>query len=315
MYQHRTDLAVEAHEIASKNKADPLDGVLYREENLRGFPLTRVEILNEEGKKQTGKEIGKYLTLNIGHPWDEDTTVFQNEVLALSEMLAELIEEKVRENSTILISGLGNGTIVADSIGPKAVSHVIVTRHIKGTEVFGKLGLHDIAAICPGVLSQTGIESVEIIRSMCEKISPSLLIVIDSLASRKLSRLATTVQMSNTGLAPGSGIGNCRAAINLQTIGIPVLSIGVPTVVDAASLVYDTMESYNNLAAEKADKKLPDISYEELCGMLSDDALNFYVTPKDTDFIINYLSRIIGYSLNVTLHNQLSFEEISSLAY
>lgn len=311
MYQHRTDLAVEAHEIASKNKKNPVDGVIFREEDINGLKLTRVEVTNKRGEAQTGKPMGKYLSLNIGQPWKDDNSAFKNEIFTLRDMLCELIDEKIDKSAPVMVAGLGNETIAADAIGPRTLSHLIVTRHIRQTDFFGKLGLRNITAICPGVLSQTGIESFEIINSMAKRISPALVIVVDSLASRKLYRLASTVQMSNVGLEPGSGIGNCRMAINSDTMGIPVISLGVPTVVDAASLVCDAIDGYNSITNTSA---MPDIPYEDLCNILNRGDMNFYVTPKDADTTIGYLSKMIGYAINLALHSELDYEDMTNLA-
>ena len=207
-----------------------------------------------------------------------------------------------------MIAGLGNITITADAIGPKALKHVIVTRHIKSAspDLFENLGLFDIAALSPGVLSQTGVETTEIIKSLVDKISPSLVIAIDSLASKNLERLATTVQLSDTGIAPGSGMGNRRISLNKETVGVPVISIGVPTVVDAGSLAYNVIEKISKKHNVSADIE----SYFEELG----EEMQYFVTPKDTDLIINCLAKIIGYGINLAFHKKLAFDEMVSLS-
>lgn len=300
MYQIRTDLAMEAHELASKNKSCPLDGVIFREEIIDGYKLTRIEILNEKGEKETGKPVGKYLTLQTGKLWEGGIENIYFAASALSKLLSELIDCNA-SGETVLVTGLGNITITADAIGPKAVSHIIVTRHLKNAspELFDGMGFSDVAAISPGVLSQTGIETLEIVKSVSKKLSPSVIIAIDSLAARDISRLGSTIQLTDTGIAPGAGIGNRRATLNSKTLGVPVISIGIPTVVDALTLTANVLEKYYG----SADALSSDV-----------EEAGFFVTPKDTDKIISYMSKIIGYAVNMTFHDKLSYEEMISLA-
>lgn len=300
MFQIRTDLAMEAHELASKNKNSPVDGVIFREEIVDGYKMTRIEILNEEGKKQTGKPIGKYLTLDTGKLWDSGIENMYFAASSLSKLLGELIDDKV-SSAPVLVTGLGNITISADAIGPKSVSHVIVTRHLKDAspDLFDNLGFSDIAAICPGVLSQTGIETLEIVKSVAKKISPSVIIAIDALAARDISRLGSTIQLSDTGIAPGSGMGNRRSALNKTTLGVPVISIGIPTVVDALTLSANILEKYYGSSV------MLDENIEES---------DFFVTPKDSDRIISYMAKVIGYAVNMVFHDKLSYEEMISIA-
>ena len=293
MYQTRTDLAMEAHELASKNKNSPVDGVIFREEITESYKMTRIEILNNTGEKETGKPIGKYLTLHTGKLWEGGIENIYFAASAVSKLLRELAGNDL-SGGPVLVAGLG-------AIGPKCVSHIIVTRHLKDNspELFENLGFYDIAALSPGVLSQTGIETSEIVKSVAKKISPSLIIAVDSLAARDISRLGTAIQLTDTGISPGSGIGNRRSALNRDTIGVPVISIGIPTVVDALTLTANILEKYYGGA-----------------DMISDnmEEANFFVTPKDTDKIISYMSKVIGYSINMTFHEKLSYEEMISIA-
>ncbi len=308
MYQPRTDLALEAHEIAVKNTNTNVDGILFNEETLEDFKMTRVEILTDSASHLTGKPRGKYLTLHTGTPWNETSDSLIRASRALSHIIGELSENKIKENGTVLVAGLGNMTITADAIGPKALEHVIVTRHIKSASpsIFENLGLYDIAALSPGVLSQTGVETTEIIKSLVDKISPSLVVAIDSLASKKLERLVTTIQLSDTGISPGSGMGNRRVSLNEETLGVPVISIGVPTVVDAGSLAFDVMERLSK--KRKAQAEIESI-FEELS-----EEMQYFVTPKDTDLIINCLAKVIGYGINLAFHKNLGFDEMVSLS-
>ncbi len=300
MFQIRTDLAMEAHELASKNKNSPVDGVIFREEVIESYKMTRIEILNEKGEKETGKPIGKYLTLDTGKLWDGGSENLYFASSALSKLLSELLSENLFKGP-ILIAGLGNITITADAIGPKAVSHVIVTRHLKKTlpDLFESVGFFEVAAISPGVLSQTGIETAEIVKSVAKKLSPSCVIAIDALAARDISRLGSTVQLTDTGIAPGSGMGNRRNPLNEKSIGVPVISVGIPTVVDALTLSANILEKYYGSAD---------------CLSAEIEERDFFVTPKDADKIISYMAKVIGYAINMTLHESLSYEEMISIA-
>ncbi len=308
MYQPRTDLALEAHELAVKKSNSKIEGVIYNEENIETFKMTRVEICSSAAESATGKPCGKYLTLHTGTPWNETSDSLIRASRALSVLIEELAGGFDKKSSAILVAGLGNVTITADAIGPKALEHVIVTRHIKtaSPSLFENLGLYDVAALSPGVLSQTGVETTEIIKSLVDKISPSFVIAIDSLASKKLERLVTTIQLSDTGISPGSGMGNRRISLNKETLGVPVISIGVPTVVDAGSLAFDVVERLS-----KKSKVSPEI--EGLFSSLSDE-LQYFVTPKDTDLIINCLAKVIGYGINLAFHKNLGYDEMVSLA-
>ena len=307
MYQPRTDLAVEAHELA--RKSNKLDGVLYKEENICGFSMTRVEILNEHSAEITGKPCGKYLTLHTGMPWNDTSDSLIRASKAVASLVRELIDNTSASSSAILVAGLGNVTITADAIGPKSLEHVIVSRHIKTSSpaLFSELGLFDIAAISPGVLSQTGVETTEIIKSLVDRISPSAVIAIDSLASKNLERLVTTIQLSDTGISPGSGMGNRRTALNIDTLGVPVISIGIPTVVDAGALAFDIIEKYSKGKPEHKDF-IQDIFNE------NEQDLKYFVTPKDADLIISCLAKVIGYGINLAFHKNLEYEEMVSIA-
>jgi len=304
----RTDLALETREEIAK-KGEIGDGVLFSEENADGFLCSEIEITNEAGEKLTGRSMGKYITIEFGKIWLKEYSEF---ILAV-----ELIAKKIKmlagsDTQKILIAGLGNNYITADSIGPKALQKILITRHLKQQlpGLYDNLHLTEMSGIAPGVLGQTGMEAAEIILSVTEEIKPSLVIIIDALASRKISRLATTVQLSNTGISPGSGVGNHRQAIDSKLLGAKVISIGVPTVVDAATLSYDVLEeAYKYLNVALDDRLTLDIlnaSLEELGG-------NFFVTPKESDVITNEVSKVIGYGINRAFYEDISFEEMSRI--
>ena len=292
MFEIRTDLALEAHEIASKNKTHAIDGVIFQEEQIEGYRLTRVEIISPEGEKATGKPIGKYLTLDVGKIWNRGN----DETETVCTLLRDMIKELTGDVSSVLTVGLGNTDITADALGPETVSHIIVTRHLKNEapDIFNKMGFCDVSALTPGVLSQTGIETSEVVKSIKNKIKPSVIIVIDALASGDMSRLGTVIQISNTGIAPGSGVGNRRSVINQRALGVPVIAIGVPTVMDAVTLACSITE------AKLSDKKITECE-------------NMFITPKDCDKIISFMSRVIGYSIDMAFHTKLSLTDIVSV--
>ncbi len=298
MFEIRTDLALEAHEIASKNKEHILDGVIFNEYKEDNYTITRVEIISPDGEKATGKPIGKYLTLQVGKMWDRGN----EEIERVCNLLARMITELSGSCESVMVVGLGNTTITADALGPKVLSHLIVTRHLKNAspEIFSKMHFFDVSAISPGVLSQTGIEALEIVKSVTDKLKPSLVIAIDALASRDMARLGTVIQISDTGISPGSGVGNSRPALNVDSLGVPVVSIGIPTVVDAVTLTSNVIEM--------CGENLSNLSLQNFS-----ECENMFVTPKDCDKIISFMSRVIGYSINTAFHSELTFEDIMSV--
>jgi len=304
----RTDLAVETREEIAK-KGELGDGVLFNEEVIDGFLCSEIEITNDTGAEVTGRNIGKYITIEFGKIWLKE----YDEYVRAIELIAEKIKMlAVDHHEKVLIAALGNSSITADSIGPKALPKILITRHLKQQipGLYDSMGLIEMSGISPGVLGQTGMETAEIILSVTDEIKPSLVIIIDSLASRKISRLATTVQLSNAGISPGSGVGNHRRAIDSNLLGTKVISIGVPTVVDAATLSYDVLEeAYKYLNIQPDDRLTLDIlnaSLEEMGG-------NFFVTPKESDVITNEVSKVIGYAINRAFHSDISLEEMSRI--
>lgn len=276
----RTDLALEANNAID---IENHKGIKIYEQKKDGINVVRMEVLNDTGEKALGKPAGTYITLEAPELVSEDEDYHRKVSNILSEELREMIrnamdcKEKLPE---ILVAGLGNMEATPDSLGPKAVSNLMITRNIPKSDE-SKAAI--ISAISPGVMAQTGMETSEIIGGIINRTGPDVLIVIDSLAARKLSRLTTTIQICNTGIEPGSGVGNNRKTINKNTMGIPVIAIGVPTVVDASTLIYD-------LYPELEEQGMNYGSYQSM-----------YVTSKDIDALIKRISYTLSEGINICM--------------
>ena len=293
-YQIRTDLALETQERIQKSKKN-LRGIGFKEdERKNGITISTVSIETENASKTMGRPKGKYITIEAPQ-LSEDDTNYHREVseefsMVLRELMLEVGERislKVKSGEwSILVVGLGNREVTADALGPRVVDNLFITRHILkeyGTYAFGNKIVNKISGIVPGVMAQTGMECVEIIRGIVKETSPDYVITIDALAARSTKRLGRTIQLTDTGIVPGSGVGNHRNALNLESIGVPVISIGVPTVVDAATIVSDAVNTNRDVVEDFMSPKLHDM----------------YVTPKDIDDTIKQLSFLISEGLNI----------------
>ena len=296
MLTWRTDLALEAAQLwrESAGEAAELPGVESAEELREGYPVTTVRILDGRGEQALGKPAGTYITLELDGLARRESDAFGRAARALAAELAPLLPRDPR--APALVVGLGNRAITPDNIGPKAADHTMVTRHLveQVPEHFG--AFRPVAALAAGVLGTTGVESGELVRAVAEKVRPACVIVVDALASRSLSRVCTTVQLADTGIVPGSGVGNARFALNAQTLGVPVIAVGVPTVVDAATLAADVLAQ-----AGRADLD-PDALRGAGDGLL--------VTPRDIDARVADLAKVIGYGINLALQPGLSIADI-----
>ncbi len=276
----RTDLALEARESFEGSDTE-VHGVVVEEQYEEDLDLkiTRVKILSERGAREMGKPVGTYLTLEapgMAVP-DED---YHREI---SEALAGCLKELAGEwkDRSVLVAGLGNRDVTPDALGPKAVSNLMITRHLfreYGREAMGMEQASAVSGIAPGVMAQTGMETSEIIQGVIDQTSPDLLVVIDALAARSTRRLGRTIQLTDTGIQPGSGVGNHRGSLTKESLGIPVIAIGVPTVVEAAAIIYD---------AQGSCERMP----PHLNGM--------FVTPKNIDEMIKQLSFTLSEALNI----------------
>ncbi|MBE7004806.1 MAG: GPR endopeptidase [Ruminococcaceae bacterium] len=282
--QKRTDLALEAHELwRGRGKTGSLPGVVTREHDAFGYRATVVEITDSEGARELGKPIGAYVTLDLRPYWRHAEDALERAARAVAaEVRALLGGEGAR---AALVVGLGNRAMTPDAIGPQAAEHVLVTRHLRRQNSFR--GFTPVSVLAPGVLGRTGLEAAELIRAAVRTVRPDVVLAIDALASRSLERVCTTVQLSDTGIVPGSGVGNRRLAIDRASLGVPVLALGVPTVVDARTLALDLLESAG------VEHPLP----SALCGSES----GVMVTTRDIDAQLRELARIVGYGVNLAL--------------
>jgi len=295
MLARRTDLALEARELwqESAAKTTELSGVRAREYRRGGCAVTHVEILDEQGAQALGKPCGRYVTVELTGFARHDEQVFESAVNAVAEELRAMLP--IEEGEGALVVGLGNREITPDAVGTHAVANTMVTNHLveRMPEMFG--ALRQVAAITPGVLGTTGIESAEIIRAVAERIKPACVIAVDALASRSLSRLCTTVQIADTGIVPGSGVGNARALIDRETLGVPVIALGVPTVVDAGTLALDLMEKAGISGAD---------------GEMFEDS-SLMVTPREIDTHVAEIAKVIGYAINLCMHRGITIADVT----
>ena len=310
-YSIHTDLALEEKERFESEHVE-VQGVILEEEydKEREIRITKVKIETEKGARAMGKPVGTYITMeapNMAVPDEE----YHREI---SEELAKYIKELIKiekEDYVVLVAGLGNRQVTPDALGPHVVDNLAITRHIVkeyGKYAMGEDAVHMTSAIVPGVMAQTGMETLEIIKGIVKETKPDLVIAVDALAARNSKRLNRTIQIADTGINPGSGVGNHRNGITEGTIGVPVIAIGVPTVVDAATIVNDTME--NLIAALETSETLKGVGvvlqgynatekYELIKELISPHLNGMFVTPKDIDETIKRIGYTISEGLNI----------------
>lgn len=289
MYQKRTDLAMEAHALWREQAGETtkLPGVRARETVSRGIVTTVVEILDADGVRALQKPVGTYVTLELQPGLLREPAGFSRAAVRLGKEIARMIPAQ----GPVLVAGLGNAAVTPDALGPRALEHVVVTRHLGGS--FPQL--RAVSAMAPGVLGTTGLESAEVIRGLVERSNPACVVVLDALASRSLDRVCTTVQLADTGISPGSGVGNRRAAFDRASLGVPVLAVGVPTVVEASTLLEDVLEKNQVKNGENPIR--------------GDHVM--VVTPKDIDARIDRMARLLGFGVSLGVHKSLRVEDVS----
>ncbi len=278
---YRTDLAIENIEI---DKINLDNGVKHSSQKYGDMEVSTVEITNSVGASYVGKPEGSYITVTPSSLKDP-TSNFEYEVGIISEHITSLFPHNL---NSALVVGLGNSQITPDALGPASVNYIFVTRHIP-KDIARKIGfddLREVSAISPGVLGQTGIESAQIIKSVCAQIKPDLVIVVDALAAKSISRLGSTIQIANTGISPGSGVLNHRQELSRATLGVDVISIGVPMVVDLNNITQESANTTNE---------------------------TMMVTPREIDVIIEHSAKTVAYAINKAFHPTMSVEDIAAI--
>lgn len=288
----RTDLAIEQLDGTAPQRA----GISQQHRRKAGLAIDLIDIESEQAAAELQKAVGRYITVESSG-FSSPSPHWEEEVEVIAELLREMLPPSLQQTPerAVLVVGLGNQQITPDALGPLVVSHTLATRHID-PNLAKSMGLHrlqSVAALAPGVLGQTGIETAEVIGAVCRDIKPSLVIVIDALAAKSVSRLGNTIQMSNTGISPGSGVMNRRKELSAHTLGVPVISVGVPTVVDLASIVADFVPLETGAPAD-------------VTGMM--------VTPRDIDVLMEHASKTIAFAIGRAVQPNLSLEDLVALS-
>lgn len=281
----RTDMAFEAHQRLGKTlkNHNGIESELYQYGQMT---VSKIKVCSKDGEEAIGKPMGNYITVTAPENWQGDIESIENAANLLGKLMSKLLPQK----GTVLVVGLGNRYITPDSLGPVTVDKIIVTRHLLGKMPSSFGGMRSVCAIKTGVLGCTGVETAEIVKGVVDRVSPAAVIAIDALASLSTKRLCRSFQISDTGIVPGSGAYNARKALDEKTLGVPVIALGVPTVVDADTIVADALKGADNITAAP----LPD----------------FLVTPKDIDALIEKSAKVLGYAVNIALQGDMSVADM-----
>lgn len=317
-YSIRTDLALEAHQLAgiSHDGAD-IPGVDLEQSSENGIHISRMHIKDMNGSRIMNKKIGHYLTFEVPELRYKDPDLQRNVAQVFANEVRDFLH--LGKKDSVLIVGLGNWNVTPDSLGPLVVEKLFVTRHLfTHMPDVVKDGFRPVAAVAPGVLGITGVETSEIVKGIVEHIRPDLVIAIDALASRSLERVNTTIQVADTGISPGAGVGNKRKGLNMETLGVPVVAIGIPTVVDAVTIAHDTID----LLIERIEREVPGNTCAQLFETFTDRekkqliheilqplGQNLMVTPKEIDQFIEDIAKVVANGLNMALHEAITMEE------
>lgn len=284
-HQIRTDLAVEAEQLRRVEGAS-LDGVRSGAARHGSFSVTTTEVLDARGAAALGKPVGRYVTLELGALLRREENAFAQAAALLAGELRALAP--LPPGAPVLVAGLGNRGITPDAVGPAALDFVLVTRHLREQLPEDFAAFRPVTAVCTGVLGTTGIESGDLVSAVAAAVEPGAVIAVDALASRAAAHLGRTVQLADTGIVPGSGVGNARRALSRETLGVPVLAVGVPTVVEAETFAADL-------------------------GGADADVRGLIVTPRDIDRLVRDAAKLIGYGINLALHEGLTVGDIDML--
>lgn len=290
MISFRTDLAEELRTHAMGGRDRELSGIRYLEKTEDDIRISTVDITHEAGERELGKPKGRYVTLTFGG----EETLFGSGFFTLCDKLAREIRALLKDAKSILVVGLGNGDLSADAVGVIAASFVPATRHLKKEDAawFQKSGLFDLSVLFPYDAAKMGIDTLSLVRFAIKDLRPDAVIAVDALAARDSARLLRTIQLANTGIIPGSGLGRGQAALNEKTLGVPTLAIGVPTVVDTETLLRDALQQAG------------------LSSDLAESPLRGFVSSKDVDVTVKNMGKLIGFSIGRAFHTALSYEEL-----
>ncbi|TVX94335.1 GPR endopeptidase [Paenibacillus agilis] len=326
-YSVRTDLALEAREMAQPDIHVPLPGVEEHVENAAGIRVTNLNVYNEEGSRAMGRVQGRYLTLEVPGLRKKDSDLQDRVATKFAQLFEKyLIESGVKSTDKVLIVGLGNWNVTPDALGPMVVENILVTRHyfeLVPEQV--SPGYRQVSAVAPGVLGTTGIESSEIVHAIVEKTRPDVIIAIDALASKALERVNTTIQVADIGIHPGSGIGNKRKGLTKEILGIPCIAVGVPTVCYASTIVNNAIElmkehfKHENVKSRDVIGLLDEVSEQERLQLVKEvlEPLghDVIVTPKEVDEFIEDMANIIASGLNAALHEAVDTNNVAAYTH
>ena len=312
MYNFRTDLALERRDLYNKahNLKNDIEGIETEEEKIDdNILVSRVKITNEKGEEAIGKKKGNYITVDVKNLKIANEEEIQKTSEVVTKELKALLEKHIAEKDSILIVGLGNIYVTPDSLGPKVINEVDITRHLLEymPEVLDK-NTREVSAISPGVLGTTGIETMEILKGIIDNVKPKLVIIIDALASRNIERISSSVQLADTGIVPGAGVGNARKELTENTLGIPVIAMGIPTVVEAATIAADSLTLFIKKAQENGEsndflnKLQEEDKYKIIKEILAPEEYNFIVTPKEIDSLIEKMKDIVARGINFAIN-------------
>ena len=311
MYNFRTDLALERTNIYRKaNKLEQIEGIETQDEKVdENINVSRVKITNEKGEEAIGKKKGVYVTIDLKKFKLADDNQIQKASETLSNELKNILQAHISPKDDILVVGLGNVYVTPDALGPKVINEIDVTRHIiKYLPQYIDENARPVTAISPGVLGTTGIETVEIIKGIVDNVKPKLIIVIDALASRSIERISSTIQISDTGIVPGAGVGNTRKEISENTLGVPVIALGIPTVVESAVLVNDCLDLLIEKLQNEAKSNVflnqlkEQDNYEQIKDALNPMDYNMIVTPKEIDELIENMKDVVARGINFAIN-------------
>jgi len=308
------DMALEAHDLVRGQTGQEIPGVKKDEQSFEHAQVTVIEVMDASGEKLMGKPVGTYVTIDAPEIRQNNKQIHNEIAEILAKQLGNIL--KIGPEDNVLIVGLGNWNATPDALGPRVVNYTLVTRHLKKYAPQDLSGsLRSVSALAPGVLGITGIETAEIIRGVVEKSKPDLVIAIDALAAQSSDRIATSIQLADTGISPGSGLGNQRMAINKQSMGVPVIAIGVPTVVNAAVIARGALDQFLEQLASNPGiganvKDLNPLVLEQIVkSVLGPYSTNLMVTPKEIDDLIEAISKIIAGGVSIALHPAVDPEE------